>query len=329
MQIDLHANATTTPKQRKYIQESDRSVKELAEELGVSETTVRRWRKRDHVHDRSSQPHDLQTTLSPEEEVIVVELRKTLLLSVDDLLCVVHEFINPECSRSSLIRLLRRYDLTPLRDLMPKDGTEDEAPKSFKDYLPGYLHVDVKYLPQMPDENERKYLFVAIDRATRWVSVEIFPDKSAKSAQTFLQHLIEACPIDITIILTDNGKEFTDRFCRTGERKPTGNHRFDKTCQAHTIDHRLIPPGHPQTNGMVERFNQRIEKILKTTRFKSAQELGDTLKQYCETYNHHLTFRAIGHRTPIETMLDYYKSDPECFVSDPHNLPAPNRYSIN
>ena len=87
----------------------------LAEEPGVSETTVRRWKKRDRVHDRLSQPHELQTTLSPEQGAIVVELRKTLLLSADDLLCVVHEFIKPDGSRSSLIRLLRRYDLTPLR----------------------------------------------------------------------------------------------------------------------------------------------------------------------------------------------------------------------
>jgi hypothetical protein len=290
----------------------------------VSETTVRRWKNGDHVDDRSSQPQDLQTTLSPEQEVIVVELRKTLLLSVDDLLCVVREFINRDCSRSSLTRLLRRYDVKPLRDLMPKDGTDDEPPKSFKHYLPGYLHVDVKYLPQMPDENEPNYLFVAIDRATRWVYLEIVPDKSGHSAEAFLGHLIEACPIDVTTVLTDNGKEFTDRFCRTGERTPTGNHRFDRMCQAHNIDHRLIPPGHPQTNGMVERFNRRIGKILKTTRFRSAKELEDTLNQYCETYNHHLKFRAIAHRTPVETMLDYYDSDPECFVSDPHNLPGPN-----
>ena len=41
--------------------------------------------------------------------------------------------------------------------------------KAFKDYAPGFPHVDVKYLPQMPDEDSRRYLFVAIDRATRWV----------------------------------------------------------------------------------------------------------------------------------------------------------------
>jgi transposase-like protein len=54
MQLTLHANATTTPKTRAYIQASERSVAELAEELGVNETTIRRWRKRDSVADRSA-----------------------------------------------------------------------------------------------------------------------------------------------------------------------------------------------------------------------------------------------------------------------------------
>jgi transposase-like protein len=51
--------------------------------------------------------------------------------------------------------------------------------------------VDVKYLPQMPDEAARQYLFAAIDRATRWVYVEILPDKTAQRAQGFLRRLIE------------------------------------------------------------------------------------------------------------------------------------------
>jgi transposase-like protein len=324
MNIDLHANATTTPAQRKYIQESDKTIKELAEELGVTETTVQRWKNRDHVHDRSSQPHNLQTTLTEFQESIVVELRKTLLLPVDDLLQVVHEFIHPEVSRSSIIRLLRRYELTPLREMIPKGDSEDEPPKSFKDYLPGYLHADVKYLPQMPDEESRKYLFVAIDRATRWVYLEIFPDKTAQSAKQFLDHLVEVCPLQIEIVLTDNGKEFTDRFTRGGEREPTGNHPFDQKCQEYEIDHRLIKPGRPETNGMVEYFNQRIEKILKSTRFRTSKELKRTLYQYRDTYNHYLDFRSIGHMTPIEKMQEYYQSDPECFIFDPHNLPTPN-----
>ena len=38
--------------------------------------------------------------------------------------------------------------------------------KTFKDYEPGFLHMAIKDLPQMPDESKRRYLFVAIDRYT-------------------------------------------------------------------------------------------------------------------------------------------------------------------
>ena len=45
--------------------------------------------------------------------------------------------------------------------------------KRFRDHAPGVVHVDVEYLPQMPDEAHRRYLFAAIDRATRWLYVEL------------------------------------------------------------------------------------------------------------------------------------------------------------
>ncbi len=92
--------------------------------------------------------------------------------------------------------------------------------KTFKDYESGYIHVDVKYLPKMPDESHHKYLFVAIDRATRWVFLKITASKSANTAQRFLKDLIAKAPFKISKVLTDNGKEFTCRFCVTGERKP-------------------------------------------------------------------------------------------------------------
>ena len=44
-------------------------------------------------------------------------LRKTLLVSLDDLLAVVREFLNPEASRSDLDRCLRRHGVDNLRDL--------------------------------------------------------------------------------------------------------------------------------------------------------------------------------------------------------------------
>lgn len=64
------------------------------------------------------------------------------------------------------------------------------------------------------------------------------------------------------------------------------------------IEHRLAPPRHPQTNGMVERFNGRISELLQQTRFESRADLETTLLNYLKLYNHHIPQRAIGTKPP-------------------------------
>lgn len=90
----------------------------------------------------------------------------------------------------------------------------------------------------------------------------------------------EKAPFTIHTVLTDNGKSFTDRFMRADERTPGGQHLFGQECQVHGIKHRLIKPGRPQTNGMVERFNGRISDVLATRRYISGADLEQTLKRY-------------------------------------------------
>ena len=119
----------------------------------------------------------------------------------------------------------------------------------------------------MADESSRRYLFVAIDRATRWVFIRVFKAKTAANARRFLRDLKRACPIRIRTILTDNGKEFTDRLFGLRKRAATGEHEFDTLCSELGIEHRLTPPKSPQTNGMVERFNGRIEEVLQSHHF--------------------------------------------------------------
>ncbi len=325
MNIHLHANATTTPKTRQYIQASNQSVPQLADELGVSEDTIRRWKGRDGVADGSHTPHRLQTTLTPAQELVVVELRKTLLLPLDDLLAVTHEFIHPDVSRSGLDRCLRRHGVSNLTALLPQEeGAQKPPHKRFKDYAPGFVHVDVKYLPQMPDEDQRTYLFAAIDRATRWVYVEILKDKSATAASGFFKRLIDHAPFTIRKVLTDNGKEFTDRFCATGERPPTGTHAFDRVCADHHIEHRLTKPRTPQTNGMIERFNGRIADVLRTHRFDSAASLQATLKRFVYLYNYHIPQKNLQHKTPLQTLQEWYAQQPQLFKKSPRNHPGPD-----
>ena len=64
MLIALHKNATTTPAVRAAIQKAAGSDYELARQFSVSRDTIRKWRKREVVHDASHTAHRLQTTLN-------------------------------------------------------------------------------------------------------------------------------------------------------------------------------------------------------------------------------------------------------------------------
>ena len=175
------------------------------------------------------------------------------------------------------------------------------------------MHVDIKYLPQMPDEAARRYLFVAIDRATRWVFLRIYAHQSEASSTDFLRRLCQAAPMKIQTVLTDNGSQFTDRFT-SRTRTPSGQRAFDQRCQALGIEHRLCPPRHPQTNGMVERFNGRISEVIAQTRFACAEELETTLTHYAATYNHRIPQRALDHLSPVQALKQWRTRRPDLFV---------------
>ncbi len=119
---------------------------------------------------------------------------------------IAREFINPAASRSGLDRCLRRHDVSNLKSLRP-EGDEKAAKKTFKDYEPGFIHIDIKYLPKMPDDSERRYLFVAIDRATRWGFLHVYDKQTDSNAVDFLHRVKKAAPMNIVKILTNNGSQ--------------------------------------------------------------------------------------------------------------------------
>ena len=120
MLIALHKQARTTPAVRAEIAASSEPVAVLARRFNVTEMTIRKWKSRESVYDRPHTAHRLQTTLTPAQEAVAVELRRTLRLPLDDLLVVVREFLNEAVSRSGLDRCLRRHGVSRLADLEPR-----------------------------------------------------------------------------------------------------------------------------------------------------------------------------------------------------------------
>lgn len=132
----------------------------------------------------------------------------------------------------------------------------------------------------------------------------------------------KVCPIRISKLLTDNGKEFTGRLFASREREPSGNHELDHLCRELGIEHRLTRPRTPRTNGMVERFNGRIADVLKTHRFNSCEDMEQTLLRCVTLNNHQLPQSALKSKTPMQTMKEWYQTHPHLFYKRPYDRPG-------
>lgn len=135
---------------------------------------------------------------------------------------------------------------------------------------------------------------------------------------------VRPCPFKIVKLITDKGSQFTDRCTSRkkdaeGNPIPSGKHVFDRLCKTFDIEHRLIPPGRPQTNGVVERFNGRISEVVKQTRFASTAELESTLRGYLKIYNHSIPQGGLNHVSPIQALKEWQKKKPELFVKRVYN----------
>ncbi|MCO7230941.1 MULTISPECIES: DDE-type integrase/transposase/recombinase [unclassified Cobetia] len=318
MDIKLHKQATTTPEilADTQIAPAGMSKKYHTRQLGVSVSSTQRWRHRDDVLNRPKTRHNLLPTLTSEQEEIVIAARALLRLGLDDLLVVARESLNLNLSRSALQRMLKRRDVPTLAQLARQDAEQNEKPKHrpFMDYEPGYVHIDIKHLSQRLDGDQKRYLYIAIDRATRWVYLEVRSSQSTKEARVFMRCVEERAPFTIQAVLTDNGKSFINYFTVGGDRKPRGHHLFGQECQSHGIEHRLIKPRSAQTNEMVKHFNGRISDVLQILRNNSREDLEQTLERYYWLYNHHIPQKSLHHRTPVEVMKEWQAERSELFT---------------
>jgi len=93
------------------------------------------------------------------------------------------------------------------------------------------------------------YIVVAVDYLTKWPEAKAIPDATADSvAKFFYEDIIcrHGCSKEL---VSDNGSAFISQM-------------VEKLLQQHQVKHRLISPYHPQTNGLVERFNRTLCKAI-------------------------------------------------------------------
>lgn len=310
MRTRLHANATTPPRVRAAIQASQEPVAVLARRYGVSQTTIRRWRGRSQVEDRSHARHRLGQATTPHEEAIIAELRTRAGLSLDDITEVMRRCLRPELSRGSVYSALRRAGLSG------RAAAARAPAQRFADEPFGYVHADLMSLGKLG--GAAQYLFVVIERTTRFVHVELLDDRRMATVAAAWARFVASFGHPVHTVLTDNGSEFTDRF-RAGSKdghaaKPTGTHPFDRICAAQGIRHRTTRPYTPKTNRMVERFNHRIGEAMRAlppardnsrhgNRFTTQAERAEFIQAFVHTYNR-TRLRCLQYQAPLQSLLN-------------------------
>jgi transposase-like protein len=113
------------------------------------------------------------------------------------------DFTTPAVSGSRIAKqgpaCLERHGISWLPEV---EGSSKPGRKKFERYPIGYFHVD---LAEVRTAEGKLYLFVAIDRTSKFTFVELVERADMQAAARFLQALIAAVPYRIHTVLTDNG----------------------------------------------------------------------------------------------------------------------------
>ena len=303
--LSIHPNARTTPAVRAEIARSAEPTGALARRFGVSTETVREWRKRGpgDCLDRSARPHKLPWKASEEERAVVCALRRATGFPLDDLTFVVRHFL-PHLGRDNVYRILKAEGLSR----RPAPAAPERPAGKFKEYELGFVHVDVKHLPKLrtvDGEYSKRHLFVAIDRRSRSVHLAVRDEETEAAARAFLEEATAAFPFRVTRVLTGRGS------CFTAEG-------FEKLCRTLGIEHRRTRPYTPRTNGMVERFNGRVQREVLGITVAGHRDLERLLAGFNTAYNARRQ-RVLGGSSPEEVVRERLARDDS--LANPHHHP--------
>jgi transposase-like protein len=281
---------------------------------------VAKWRARTGTAGAPMGPRRPRSTVLTEaEEAIVVEFRRRTLLPLDDVLGCLREAI-PALSRSALHRCLERHGISRL----PRDPEKACKRGRFAETAVGHVHVDACELRLAEG---KLHMFLAIDRATKFVHVAFFDATTKANGAAFLRDVVEAFPYAIHTVLTGNGMAFADLpKYRDGPTARWMGHIFDRVCRENGIEHRLTKPYRPWTNGRAERMNRTAKAAtIKAFHYPGLEALKAHVLAFVRAYNFAKHLKALRWRTPFQAICDAWTKDRSIFKINPHHLiPGPN-----
>lgn len=288
-------------------------AKEAAQALGLSRSTLYRWRKRlkeqglKGLEVESRKPHHLRkSTWSPVlVEAVLLERRLNPAWGKRKLVCLLRGkgwTVSESTVGRILTYLLGRGQIEPApvhrhslkgRRSYKRRPWAQRLPKDYQVKGPGDL-VQVDTLTYRPLPGMTLKQITARDVVSRWDVLEVYSCATAHTASHFLGGLLERSPFPVRGIQVDGGSEFKAQF--------------EEECQRLGIRLFVLPPRSPKLNGYVERAQgtHRYEFYEAYDLPWTVRELRPLLREWEHTYNFVRPHQALDYRTPAEYLKQHY-----------------------
>lgn len=136
--------------------------------------------------------------------------------------------------------------------------------------------------PLTTTDNGNKYIIVIADYFTKWTEAYAVPDHQASTvAQKIIDNFFTRFGIP-EVIHSDQGRDFQSNL-------------FQEMCRLLEIHKTKTTPWHPQSDGMIERFNRTIETLLRQCVQDNQKDWDQHLPFCCAAY------RSALHSTTSQT----------------------------
>ena len=112
-----------------------------------------------------------------------------------------------------------------------------------------HLHLDIVG-PVLPTYRGNKYIITATDAFSKWAFAQPLQSTLTRDVINFIENTVLAIHGKPKSIITDRGVQFT-------------SHEWINFIKSHDIEHKLTSAYHPQSNGIDERLNGTLVRILR------------------------------------------------------------------
>lgn len=303
----MHKLARLTPMgRRRMVQRlaAGERLRDVAEAIDLSTTTVRRWWKRYQVEgdaglqERSSRPHHSPRALPRSRRRQITRRRHWGWSS----LRIARDLQLP---LPTVVHIQRRLGLARIPRPAPPPVVRYERAE------PGELvHLDIKKLGRFKRVGHRihgdharrtpragyDYLHIAIDDRTRLAYAALLPDQTGVSGAAFLlaaQRWFTTKGVTIQSLLTDNGSAYVSRL-------------FAAACRRLRIDHHRTRPYSPQTNGKAERFIRTcLSEWAYARTYRTSVARASALPEFLRYYNQDRFHMGINGLTPMQRLAGH------------------------